>query len=109
VQPQDTNMLVDVALALIAAIPRTITWLHIPAPKSRDDDAYFEALARLAPKLGSTELYLGLIHEYDPEGTESRIRVAKRHVSQFGVATECGLGRRNEKDLNSVLEIMRAV
>lgn len=102
-------MLVDVALALIAAVPRTITWLHIPVPKSRDDDAYFEALARLGPKLGQTELYLGLIHEYDPEGTESRIRVAKNHVSQFGVATECGLGRRNESDLKSVLEIMRAV
>ena len=101
-------MLVDVALALIAAVPRTITWLHIPVPKNRDDDAYFEALARLAPTLGRTELYLGLAHEYDPEGTKSRIQVAKRHVSQFGVATECGLGRRNEQDLNSVLEIMRA-
>jgi hypothetical protein len=102
-------MLVDFALALIAAVPRTITWFHIPVPKSRDDDAYFEALARLAPKLGQTELYLGLIHEHDPEGTESRIRAAKRHVSRFGVATECGLGRRDEKDLNSVLEIMKAV
>jgi hypothetical protein len=101
-------MLVDVALALIATVTRTITWLHIPVPKNRDDDAYFEALARLVPKLGRTELYLGLVHEYDPEGTESRIRTAKRHVSQFGVGTECGLGRRNEDDLNSVLEIMRA-
>ena len=102
-------MLVDVALALIAAVRRPITWLHIPVPKARDDDAYFEALARLVPKLEQTELYLGLIHEHDPEGTESRIRAAKRHVSQFGIATECGLGRRNEKDLQSVLEIMRDV
>jgi len=102
-------MLVDVALALIAAVPRTITWFHIPVPKTRDDDTYFEALARLTPKLEQTELYLGLIHEHDPEGTKRRIRVAKRHVSRFGVATECGLGRRDERDLKSVLEIMRAV
>lgn len=102
-------MLVDVALALIAAVPRPITWLHIPVPKSRDDDAYFGALARLVPKLERTELYLDVVHEYDQKGTESRIRAAKRHVSQFGVATECGLGRRNEEDLNSVLEIMKAV
>lgn len=66
----------------------------MPVPIARDDDAYFEPLRRLAVPEG-TELYLGLVHFRDGvEGTQRRIATARRAVSTFGVATECGMGRR---------------
>ena len=106
VQPPDTKMLAKVALALIRAVPRPINWLHFPVPSNREDDAYFEPLARIIPEIAQTEVYLGLVHEHDLEGTVRRLQTAQRYISKFGVATECGLRRRTEKDLDSVLEIM---
>lgn len=79
----------------------------MPVPKDRDDDAYFEPLSQLLPELGQTELYLGLVHEHDLEGTQRRIRTAERHVPRFGLSTQCGLGRRGVSDLESVLETMK--
>jgi hypothetical protein len=41
------------------------------------------------------EVYLGLVHYTDGvEGARRRINAAERYLSEFGVATECGFGRR---------------
>ncbi|WP_243229628.1 hypothetical protein [Microbacterium sp. CIAB417] len=91
VEPQDAGNLVRYANAVVAAASRPLTWLHLPVPIERDDAAYFEALAALTP-VG--ELYLGLVHREDGvEGAERRIAAASRFVEEFGVATECGIGR----------------
>ena len=42
-----------------------------------------------------TELYLGVVHIRDGvDGARRRIATAKRHAQSFGIATECGMGRR---------------
>lgn len=93
VEPTDAANLVRFANALFAASPRPITWLHLPVPIERDDDAYFAPLDELERPAG-TELYLGLIHREDGvEGARRRIAAAQPHVAGFGVATECGIGR----------------
>jgi hypothetical protein len=93
IEPADTANLVRFANDLIAASPRPVTWLHLPVPIDRDDDAYFAPLDDLElPE--QTELYLGLIHREDGvDGAARRIRAAGPHVGRFGVATECGCGR----------------
>ena len=92
-QPVDTANLVGFANALFAASPRPITWLHLPVPIERDDDAYFAPLDELELPAG-TELYLGLVHREDgAEGAQRRADAALRHAPAFGVATECGIGR----------------
>jgi len=93
VEPSDTANLVRYANAVVAAAARDLTWLHLPVPIERDDEAYFAALAGLALAPG-TELYLGLVHREDgAEGARRRIAAAQRVVGEFGVATECGIGR----------------
>ncbi|MFT4051694.1 MAG: hypothetical protein QM677_05520 [Microbacterium sp.] len=93
VEPADTGNLVRFANSLIEEIKRPLTWLHLPVPIERDDDAYFAALEGLALPAG-TELYLGLVHREDgAEGAHRRIQTALRHAPAFGVATECGIGR----------------
>lgn len=91
IEPRDSGNLVRLANAVIAATGRPLTWLHLPVPIQRDDDGYFADLARLTPV---PELYLGLVHREDGvQGARGRIAAASRFVPEFGVATECGIGR----------------
>jgi hypothetical protein len=93
-QPADAGTLAAMANGIWAGARRPLQWLHLPVPIERDDDAYFRPLAGLAPH-PETELYLGLVHFRDGvAGTRARVRTALRHVGAFGVATECGMGRR---------------
>jgi hypothetical protein len=57
-----------------------------------------------------TELCLGLVHYTDGvEGTKRRLEVAKRLVSRFSIATECGFGRRDPGTIPELLRIHAAV
>jgi len=109
VEPADTANLTRFANAIVAAAARDLTWLHLPVPIERDDDAYFAPLEGLElPE--STELYLGLVHREDgPEGAARRIAAAQRHVPVFGVATECGIGRAPAGTTEGILETHAAV
>ncbi|WP_449282357.1 hypothetical protein [Leucobacter sp.] len=110
VEPSDTAHLVRFANLAVAASRRPLTWLHLPVPIERDDDAYFAPLQALDVPEG-TELYLGLVHREDgPEGARRRIAAAQRHVARaFGVATECGFGRAPEGTAVPLFETHRAV
>lgn len=94
VEPRDLSTCVAMANAICASVDRPVNWIHMPVPIERDDDAYFAALDALQLQ-PDTELYVGLVHYRDgAEGARRRIATARRHVSRFGVATECGMGRR---------------
>ena len=96
------------ANALTGAVARPITYIHMPVPVNRDDDAYFEPLRGL--RLGAqTELYLGLVHADGVEATNRRIAAAAKAVADFGIATECGIARQRTPELvRRLLEIHAA-
>jgi hypothetical protein len=104
-EPEDTGKLVEVANAIAAGLTRPINWIHMPVPRNRADAAYYGPLrhVRLHPE---TELYLGLVHFTDGvEGTLKRIEAAQQLVADFGVATECGFGRRPPDTIPELLRI----
>lgn len=107
VEPKDMGLLVEVANALHKEIRRPIQWVHMPVPKGRKDLAYYKPLEKLEWKV--PELYLGVVHAYDEHGTRQRMERAKEVVSEFGVATECGMGRTPTEDFGSIMEILNAV
>jgi hypothetical protein len=77
----------------------------MPVPRHRDDDSYFAPLRGLDRTRGS-ELYLGLLHFTDgAAGARGRIAAAKRTVQDFGIATECGLGRRASTTIPDLLRL----
>ncbi len=86
---------------------RSVDWIDLPVPKSRVDAAYFAPLKQL--ELGDTELYLGLLHPDDELGTRERIKAAAVFVATFGLATECGLGRSSQAELDSIHRIAKSV
>ena len=109
IEPVDMTKLVAVANGVGAGVERSLDWIHMPVPRGRNDDAYFAPLSglELAPE---TELYLGLVHLTDGvDGTNGRIAAAQRVVRDFGVATECGFGRRPAETVPALLDVHASV
>lgn len=105
VEPSDTGLLTQVANAIVSGTNRQIDWFHLPVPRDRNDAAYFAPLKGLE-LAEHTELYLGLLHATDgAHGAASRIAAARTAVDQFGVATECGLGRRSSESAMALLAL----
>ncbi len=105
VEPKDAGAMTDLTNGLMARIGRSVQFMHMPVPAERDDDAFYAPLSglKLRPE---TELYLGLVHDTDgTEGTLRRIATARRHVNDFGVATECGFGRRPAESVPALIDL----
>lgn len=91
IEPKDTQVMVDLANATFAAVNRDVSWLHMPNPKARTDDAYFAPLKnlKLPPR---TEFYFGLVHLSDSAAEmQQRLATAKKYSPYFGVGWECGM------------------
>ena len=108
-EPADAAKLVDVANALGASLGPPAQLDPPPVPRDRVDEAYYAPMRELRLR-SETELYLGLVHHTDGvEGTRRRMEIARRFVSGFGVATECGWGRRPPDTIAALLRIHAAV
>jgi len=104
-EPESTGKMVEVHNRLAARLARPIDYIHMPVPAGRDDDAYFSPLEglKLDPK---TRLFLGLVHDSDGiDGTRKRIAAAARYARDFGIATECGFGRRPPETIPGLLRV----
>lgn len=108
--PVTARHLVDISNAIVKAVKHPVAYIHMPVALSRATDEYFAPLKDLKLPPG-TELYLGLIHATDgAEGARKRIALARKYVSDFGVATECGFARARKPDLvHKLLDIHAAV
>ena len=105
VEPTDMGDMVEFANRVSRQIKRPVQLVHMPVPRNRADDAYFEPLRRLKLR-PETELCLGLVHYTDGvEGTKRRLATARRYVTDFSVATECGFGRRDPRTIPELLRI----
>lgn len=103
-EPEDMSKLVGVANRLSNTISRKINWIHMPVPRNRLDEDYYRPLQTLDIQKG-TELYLGLVHNTDGiPGSTQRIELASKYVPEFGVATECGFGRRPVETLATLMD-----
>lgn len=101
----DLGRLVDISNALSASLGRSLNWLHMPAARERIDREFYAPLAslRLRPE---TELYLGVLHPEDgEEQAQRRIELAAEHIEGFGVATECGWGRRPRASVREIIDL----
>ena len=90
IEPRDLGNIVAFCNLITARVTRPVTWVHMPVPIARSDDAYFADLRHLQLPEG-TELYLGLVHLADGlNGGRRRIAAASKARAEFGIATECG-------------------
>jgi hypothetical protein len=111
-EPKDTSVLVELNNLIQDSVTRKIHWIHLPVPKSRVDEEYYTPLKEMNVKnVGETELFLGLVHGGDEEGTEKRCEVAEKVLRGrcFGVGTECGWGRYSEEEFEGMVEVSKGV
>ena len=105
----DMRHLVDVANHLAASLDRPLNWLHLPTSPQPPHARFFERLSEL--RIGAeTELFLGLLYPEDGvDGNRDRVAAAREFVDSFGIATECGLGRRPRSTFRPLLDVHRAL
>ena len=105
VEPTDMGDMVEFANRVCREIKRPVQLIHMPVPRGRADDAYFEPLRKLKLR-PETQLCLGLVHHTDGlDGTKKRLAAARKYVEDFAVGTECGFGRRDPKTIPELLRI----
>lgn len=114
-EPDSLAMVAETGLVIFERTTHPIKFYQCPVPPSANDklEHYYEPLKQLLPKLKEhgTELYLGVVREDDLEGTKARVEAAKKAFpdTDFGVATECGLGRVSPEQAESVMKISSEV
>jgi hypothetical protein len=104
--PRDLGACVNLANAIAKGLQRPIDYVHMPVPRERDDDAYFAPLDEL-DRSRVKKTYLGLLHYSDGvDGARRRMAAAERHLVDFGIATECGFGRRpSHQDIRRLIAL----
>ena len=104
IEPTDLGNCVEFANLLCARSSHPIAYIHVPVPRDRKDDDYFEPLSGL--QIGQTQLVIGLVHHTDGEaGTRERMAIADKYAADYDIATECGFGRRPEHTIGELLDI----
>ena len=104
-EPGDAGTFVSVANRLSDELAHSLDWVHLPVPRTRVTGDYLRPLTGLRRR-PETQLYLGLVHAEDGiEGARERIDAAAKVLSDFGVATECGLGRRLPEQVKELLRL----
>jgi hypothetical protein len=106
--PADASTLVRLANQ-VAAFNHPPDWLHMPVPRDWAAPPAYAPLGGLSLP-ARTQVYLGLVHLTDGlAGAHQRIALASQSLPTFGIATECGWGRRPPETIPALLELHAAV
>jgi len=104
-EPETLGMCVKVSNVLTNKLSRLVNFIHMPVPVDRMDDAYYNPLRELKVK-DDTQVILGLVHDSQTyEKNIKRINVARNFLPEFGIATECGLGRRDAHSMPGLMNL----
>ncbi|GAC67004.1 hypothetical protein [Gordonia soli] len=101
--PRDASAIVTVANGLSRHVGRRIDAFQAATVAAWNRRAHWQPLAGLAIE-ADTEFFLGLVHADDgAAGARHRIALATQFLPEFGLSTECGLGRHSDDQLADVL------
>jgi hypothetical protein len=118
-EPESLQTQVDLLNAVADGAQRPVSWASFTVPQARDDAAYFAPLRdlRVGPE---TELYFALVPYHpdeQPAGTTAaqveRIDAALAESPgggrEWGICTECGMGRVRAGDVPRLLDLHREI
>jgi hypothetical protein len=104
IYPRDASVIVAVANGLSRHVPRRIDAFQAATVTTWNKLAHWQPLANLAIE-PETEFYLGLLHAEDgAAGARYRASLASKFLPNFGLSTECGLGRHSSEQLDRVAQ-----
>ena len=104
VEPTDMGDMVEFANRLTRNIKRPIDLIHMPVPRNRADDAYFEPLKG---NYGRRPSYASgsFITPTASTARNNAWRRRRNTPADFSIATECGFGRRDPRTIPELLHI----
>ena len=104
-EPENLSLCVRVSNNVVEKLTRACNFVHMPVPEDRSDEEYFRPLTDLKMD-PDTEIFLGLVHDHQTdEENIKRIKTAQKFLLNFGIATECGLGRREKESIPNLFEL----
>jgi hypothetical protein len=105
--PEDLAVSVSMSNVAAESSGRHVDFVHMAVPADRTDEAYFAPLRFLRP---GPKPFLGLVHEHDGlDGGLRRWDVAAKFLPNFGIATECGWGRRPAWQVPALIKLHRQI
>ena len=112
-QPESVRTQVDVVNAVVAGARRPLSWASFTVPQARDDAGYFAPLRDLAAG-PQTELYFALVPYHPDDQAEGTTASQAQHIDaalpgsrEWGICTECGMGRVAAEDIPRLLDLHR--
>jgi hypothetical protein len=109
-QPESLQMQVDVVNAVVSGASRPLNWASFTVPQARDDADYFAPLGDLTAG-PQTELYFALVPYHPDDQPEGTTATQIGHVDaalsgrEWGICTECGMGRADAEDVPRLLDL----
>jgi hypothetical protein len=98
---EDLTLCVELSNHAFRHVGRRLDYVHMPVSR-RPTEPFLAPLEEL--DIGDTRVYLGLIHHTDGvDGFRERVRLARRHIQDFGIASVCGHGRVRPEELPEIL------
>ena len=118
-QPESLALQVRVLNAVAAAARRPVSFVSFTVPQYQREDGYFAPLAQLTADPG-TELNFALVPyhpaEQAPGTTDAQVRLIDAALAaspgggrDWGVCTECGLGRASRDEIPALLDLHRQI
>jgi hypothetical protein len=118
-QPESLRMQVDLLNAVVSAARRPVDWASFTVPQSRGDAGYFGPLRDLAAG-PETELYFALVPYHPDDQTDGTTAAQVEHIDtalaessagrrEWGICTECGMGRVAADDVPKLLDLHREI
>jgi len=112
-QPESVRMQVDVVNAVVAGARRPLNWASFTVPQARADAGYFAPLSDLAAG-PEPELYFALVPYHPDDQAEGTTASQAQHIDaalpgsrEWGICTECGMGRVAAEDIPRLLDLHR--
>jgi hypothetical protein len=110
-EPGSLGTQVGLANTVRRRAARRIDSTAFTVPQYQDSEAYFEPLADLAVE--PARLYFGIVPYHPdrqaPGTTDRQMQLIDRYVSDWGVCTECGMGRVDRADIPRLLDLHRSI
>jgi hypothetical protein len=118
-QPESVQMQVDLLNAVTSSAHRPVNWASFTVPQARSDTDYFAPLREVTAG-PDTELDFALVpyHPDDqPDGTtaaqiqhiDTALAAASAGPREWGICTECGMGRVAADDVPGLLDLHREI
>lgn len=107
--PKDSSTITFVANGLSRLVPRRINAIHAATVRTWNRRSHWQPLSGLALE-DDTQFYLGLVHVEDGlDGSRRRLDLAAGYLDDFGLSTECGLGRHSAEQQDEALRLFRTL